>query len=384
MIHFDSLHDCLFFSFCSDESRFINEIVKDVSKKLNEISTSSDSEGLVGINSRIEKVKSLLCSDMLDLRVVGIWGMGGIGKTTIAGAVFDQIYHQFEGYCFVENVRESEKFGRLVYSRDRALSQILGEKLKIGTHNIPPYIKHRLQRKKVLIVLDDVNNLKQLEILTGGLNGLGPGSRVIITTRDRQLLCNYGVEFIYKVELFKYHQAVQLFCKYAFKQDYPPEDFMMFTDKVVDYANGNPLALKVVGSSLHRKSKEEWKSALHKLDKISNREINNLLRISFDILDTEEKDIFLDLACFFKGEKIGFTIDILNGCYFSAQFGLSALIDKSLITASPNNRIEMHDLLQKMGWEIVCEESNRPGERSRLHDENDVRLVLQRNTVSAK
>ncbi|KAK2642940.1 hypothetical protein Ddye_024703 [Dipteronia dyeriana] len=352
------------------ESELVNEIVKDVLKKLIEISTTSDSEGLVGINSRIEKVKSLLYSDTLDPRVVGIWGMGGLGKTTIAGAVFDQISRKFEGCCFVANVRESEKCGRLVYTRDKAVSQILGQNVNVGTPNIPSYIKHRLQKKKVLIVLDEVNNLKQLEILTGGIDKLGQGSRVIITTRDRQLLCTYGVEFIYEVELFKYHQALQLFCKYAFKQDYPPEDFMMFTDKVVNYANGNPLVLKVVGSSLYRKSKKDWKSALHKLDKISNPEINNLLRIN-----NEEKDIFLDVACFFKGETRDFVMDILNGCYFSAQFGLSALIDKSLVTASFNNRIEMHDLLQKMGWEIVREESfNMPGERSRLHDQNDTQI----------
>ncbi|KAL5776194.1 hypothetical protein ACOSP7_009120 [Xanthoceras sorbifolium] len=363
-----------------DESRLVNEVIKDVLKKLNEISTSSDYEGLVGINSRIEKVKSFLCFEMLDFRVVGIWGMGGIGKTTTAEAIFDQISSQFEGCCFLANVRESEKCGRLVDIRDKGLSKILGESINLSTPNIPLYIKRRLQMKKVLIVLDDVNNSKQIEMLAGGLDRFGRGSRVIITTRDRQLLSNFGVDFIYEADLFKYHEALQLFCKHAFKRDYPPDDFMMFTERVVNYAKGNPLALKVVGSSLHQKSKQDWESALHKLSKIPNPKIHNLLRINYDILDNEEKDIFLDVACFFKGETRDFVTRILNECYFSMQYGLSVLVDKSLVTISFDDRIEIHDLLQEMGWDVVRQESNKQGKRSRLHDHEDVHLVLRRNT----
>ncbi|KAL5843294.1 hypothetical protein ACOSQ4_009252 [Xanthoceras sorbifolium] len=357
------------------ESRLIDEIVKDVLKKLNDISPSSDSGGLVGIHSRVEDVKSLLCIGMLNFRVVGIWGMGGMGKTTIAAAVFDQISSQFEGCCFLANVREeSEKCGGLVRLQREILCKILEEEiLNLGTPNIPMFVKRRLQKKKVFIVLDDVNNLKQLEILAGGLDQFGPGSRVIITTRDKQLLCNCGVGNIYKVEALMYWESLQLFCKCAFKQDCPPKDLMLLAKRVVDYAKGNPLALKVLGLSLNGKGKQEWESALDKLQRILNPEILDVLKISYDGLDDEEKDIFLDIACFFKGEERDYVAKILGDCYYP----LSVLIAKSLIIIS-KDRIQMHDLLQEMGKEIVRKESpNKPGNRSRLWRQEDVLCMLK-------
>ncbi|XP_044512061.1 disease resistance-like protein DSC1 [Mangifera indica] len=369
------------------DSKLVHEIVKDVLEKLNGISPSSDFEGLVGLESRIEQVKSLLCMGLSDFRVVGIWGMGGIGKTTIAEAIFNQISSQFEGHCFIHNVREeSEKCGGLARLREQVISQVLQERnVSIGTPNmIPPFIKHRLQCKKVFIILDDVNDSEQLQFLTGGIDRFGPGSRVILTTRDRQVLCNLGVRNIYKVEGFKHHEALQLFCNFAFQQNDPPNDFLELSNTVVDYAKGNPLALKVLASSLHKKSKRDWESAVKKLNKISNPKIHNILRISYDGLDREEQDIFLDIACFFKGEDRDRVIRILDGCYFSAHYGLSVLIDKSLITISSNNKLQMHDLLQEMGWEIVRKVSfKEPGKHSRLWNPEDVCSILKKNTGTA-
>ncbi|KAL5778920.1 hypothetical protein ACOSQ2_009657 [Xanthoceras sorbifolium] len=367
------------------ESELVDEIIKDVSEKLKHISPSSnDSKDLVGIDSRIERVKLLLCLGKSDFEIVGIWGMGGIGKTTIAEAVFNQISNQFEGQYFIANVRdESERPNGLVRLREKVLSKILEEKyVDFGTPNIPRYIKDMVKRKKFLIILDDVNTLKQLETLAKGLDEFGPGSRIIITTRDKQLLHNYGVTKVYKVEAFDKQEAHRLFCKHAFKQDNPHKDLIMFVDKVLHYAKGNPLALKVVGSSLFHKSKQYWKSELQKLKKISNPQIHNMLRIGYEGLDDEQKNIFLDIACFFKGKYMFSLIEILCACYFSAQAGLEVLVDKSLLTIS-SKKIDMHDLLQEMDWEIVHQESpSKLGKRSRLHNHKDVCLVLKSNSGS--
>ncbi|KAL5843306.1 hypothetical protein ACOSQ4_009264 [Xanthoceras sorbifolium] len=364
------------------ESKFVGEIVRDILKKLNNIS-SNDFPGLIGIDSHIEQVISLLCLGESDVRIVGLWGMGGIGKTTIADAVFNLISYQFENSCYVECFRErSENYGGLIRLREEILSKVLnGENLKLGSLSIPLSIKKRINYKKVFVVLDDVDNFRKLEILVGGLDRFGPGSRIILTTRDKQVLRNCGLDNhnIYEVKELNHDEALQLFCNYAFKQNHPTEDLLFLSQKVVNCVQGNPLALKVLGSSLHQKSKREWKSAVDKLKRIPNPEILNVLKISYDGLDAEEKDLFLDIACFdrplISSRPVWYrTLNIAS----DREFSLSGLIDKSLVTMPDYGMIKMHDLLREMGREIVHEESpNKPGNRSRLWKKDDVLRTLK-------
>ncbi|XP_050231583.1 disease resistance protein RPV1-like [Mercurialis annua] len=362
------------------ESRLIDEIVEDISKKLNRISSCSF-KGLVGVYSRIEKIESLLSIGSDDIRILGIWGMGGIGKTTLAGVVFDHISAQFDGCYFLANVREeSEKYG-LYRLRKEMLSKILGEEnLNTDAYDFrASFVQTRLCRIKALIVLDDVDNFKQIDYLAGEHEWFGPGSRIIVTTRDQDVLKS-GVDEVYEVEGLNYHEALELFGLRAFKRNQLREDHRNMSERVVCYASGNPLALKVLGSFLYRRSMREWENALSKLERIPNKEIQSMLRLSYDGLDVEEKDIFLDIACFFKGEDTDFVKRILDGCGFSVDVGFNVLIEKSLVTIS-NNKLEMHNLLQRMGWEIVREESvKEPGRRSRLWTSGDVFHVLSKNT----
>jgi len=143
------------------------------------------------------------------------------------------------------------------------------------------------------------------------------------------------------------------------------------------------LALKVLGSFLRTKSKKEWDSALNKLKEIPNAEIQKVLRLSYDELDEKEKDIFLDIACFFKGyESISRVTEILNACGFFADIGIRNLLDKALVTIISDNYIQMHDLIQEMGRQIVREESiKNPGQRSRLWNAGEICDVLTNNNV---
>lgn len=340
----------------------------------------------VGIDSRIERVESLLCIGSLDVRIVGIWGMGGIGKTTIAKAVFKRNLAQFESYHFFANVREeSEKHGSL-HLQSELLSKICGKgNFNRRTPNFGfTYATSRLSRKKALIVLDDVNSSMQLqELLVDSRHLFGQGSKIIVTSRDRQVLKN-GVDEIYEVERLDHDEALQLFSVNAFSQNHPSQEFMQLSKSVIYYAKGNPLALKVLGCFLCEKRKQEWEIALNELRRTSNVGIKNILRLSYDGLETEDKEIFLDIACFFKGEDVYFVEKILDGCGFYVDLGINVLIDKSLITIS-NNKLWMHEMLQEMGWEIVQEESiEEPGNRSRLWHHEDVYHVLTKNSVRAK
>ncbi|KAL9437251.1 hypothetical protein AB3S75_023161 [Citrus x aurantiifolia] len=364
------------------DAELVNKIVEDVLKKLEKITVSTDSSnGLVGLNSRIEQIKPFLCMDLWDtVHIVGIWGTGGIGKTTLAEAIFDQFSGEFDGKYFAKNVRrKSETEGGLEDLQKEMLSTILSEKLEVAGPNIPLFTKGRVRRMKVLIVLDDVNKDEQLEGLIGGLDQYGPGSRIVVTTRDKRVLEKFGVEKIYRVNGLKFDEAFEHFCNFAVKENHCPEDLYRHSWRVVWYADGNPLVLKVLGSSLYLKRKSHWGNVLDDLNRICESDIHDIydiLKISFNELTRKEKSMFLDIACFLEGEDKDFVTRILDD---SGSHRLDVLVDKSLITVS-YSRLQMHDVLQEMGREIVRQESEEePGRRSRLWDPKEIRRVLKHN-----
>lgn len=112
----------------------------------------------------------------------------------------------------------------------------------------------------------------------------------------------------------------------------------------LQYAEGNPLILRVLGSSLRLKNKINWENVLNDLSRICSSDIYDMLKISFNELMPQEKSRFLGIACFFDGEDKDFVTRILDD---SMSYGLDVLIDESLITIS-HNRLQMHDLLQEV------------------------------------
>jgi hypothetical protein len=247
-------------------------------------------------------------------------------------------------------------------------------------------ISKRLCCKSVLIILDDVDQLEQLRALVGKRCLFGPGSRIIATTRNKRLLIEHDVaeDEIYEAKELNDNEALQLFCWKAFKEDHPPKDFVELSKKFLNYANGLPLALEVLGSSMYRRRVDVWESMLSKLKEIPDEKIHDKLQISFDGLSELEKKIFLDIACFFKGVDKDHVEDILESCGYHPKFGIDNLINKSLITIS-SKKLWLHDLLEEMGREIVRRESfEEPGGCSRLWSSKDIHHVLKNNTVSGK
>ncbi|KAK2653961.1 hypothetical protein Ddye_013817 [Dipteronia dyeriana] len=125
------------------ECELIETIVRDVLKRLNDdhLPSTDIRSHLLGIDSKIKHVESLLCS-------VGLCGIGGIGKTTLVCSVFNKISCQFEGSHFIENVN-----GELV--QGSGLNRLRQELLSTLLENDP---RNRFGRKKFLIVFDDVFN----------------------------------------------------------------------------------------------------------------------------------------------------------------------------------------------------------------------------------
>ncbi|PRQ57520.1 putative TIR domain, winged helix-turn-helix DNA-binding domain-containing protein [Rosa chinensis] len=367
-----------------DDTQLIDSIVKDILEKLIHISPSK-TDGLIGMDSHINAIDRLLQLGVDDFPIVGIWGMGGIGKSTIAKAFFDRIAHQFEHKCFLDNVKEGfiTKNGA-VQMVEKLLSKLLKVKDRSTLDGGLNMIRERLGKKRILLVLDDVDNLDQIETLIGEKPTFGGGSRIIITTRDKKLLAGY---LIYEPKLFTNEEALALFSKYAFRTNKPSESYDAIARRAVKYAYGLPLALKVLGALLDNKSVQEWEYELEKIKKVSITSLDNnigrVLWASYDGLDEYQKKIFLDIACFFKRMDKDLVTKFHESCGFFPQNGLRVLEERSLVSVSRYGELEMHDLIQEVGRDIVHRQSTEdPGMRSRLWNYEDVHLVLAQNTAT--
>ncbi|KAF5446708.1 hypothetical protein F2P56_032312 [Juglans regia] len=388
---FTEAADCSGFNPQSDangyEARFIEKIVEQVLYKLNPIRLNVVQHP-VGIDFHVEEMKTLLqlgTSSTNELLIMGMYGMGGIGKTTLAKAVYNHICDGFEGSSCLLNVREvSEQSNGLIQLQEQLLFDILRVKIFLigNVDKGISLIKERLHRKRVLVVLDDVDRLDQIYALArNGEWFFGPGSRVIITTRDEHLLDKLGVNYSYKVEKMNHSDSLQLFSWHAFNMPHPEEDFCEISTAVVDYAGGVPLALEVFGSELRGRSIIKWKTTLERFKKSPNAQIQKILGISFGSLDHTTREVFLDIACFFTGVNIEYVFKILEECGSFPHIAINILVQRSLVKIDYPN-LRMHDLIRDMGREIVRQESRHPGKRSRLWSHEDVLKVLKNHTGS--
>ena len=237
---------------CSYESKIIDDIIEEIRGIIPKVLYVN--KNIVGMDSRLERLISLLKIQFNDVRMIGVYGIGGVGKTTVITALHNKISNQFKCVSFLTNIREeSTKDSGLLKLQQQLLDDTLGVKGQLNLKNIQEgveVIKDRLHSKKVLVFLDDIDNLRQLEHLVGECAWFGPGSRIIITTRRKDLLTRHGVDYMYEVDKLNIEEALQLFCSYAFKQHLPRIGYGDLSNQVVRYADGLPLVLKVLGSLL--------------------------------------------------------------------------------------------------------------------------------------
>ncbi|KAK9930696.1 hypothetical protein M0R45_027725 [Rubus argutus] len=374
------------------EANFINKIVEEISAQVSKRSYLNVARYPVGIESRVQDMLKFLDVGGSHVCMVGIWGIGGIGKTTLAKAVFNSIAHKFEGCCFLGNVRaESVPHRGLVRLQNKLLYEVLGEqKMKItDVDRGINVIKERLGSKRVLLVLDDVNELNQLHKLAGGLDWFGFGSRIIITTRDKHLLNAHQVYSIYTAQALDNDEAHELLSLNAFKENRNPDEHGKFPiSTAVLFAHGLPLAINILGSLLCGKSIDQWQAALDSFKRFLNNDIQKILKTSYTALEYPLREAFLDIACFLKGNYKNYVmqaLEALEDSYINPIHAIQVLEENALVNTDKSGKIWMHDLLEEMGKEIVREESpNDAGRRSRLWFHEDVYRVLTENTGSNK
>ncbi|KAH9288845.1 hypothetical protein KI387_032962, partial [Taxus chinensis] len=300
-------------------------------------------------------------------QIIGIFGMGGIGKTTLSKELFNRKRSQYRRMSFVFDVREAStkrdlpslqlKLLKDLFNEDRPSFQSIDEGKKCIGNCIG-----RSSVLSLLIVLDDIDHVEQLDALMvmDILNKPG-NSLVIVTTRDVGVLVRAGITIGYDLKGMDRDAARELFCWHAFRQPHPASGYNDLVEAFLNGCGGLPLSLQVLGTHVHDRDQNYWKLELNKIKKMLPRDIQQRLKISIDSLDNEEKQIFVDIACFFVNQNKNMSLRIWEGSEWNAEHALQTLKDKCLVEEifDWENRIDlrMHDHLRDLGREMAIEMS---------------------------
>ncbi len=302
--------------------------------------------------------------------IVGLVGMGGIGKTTLSKKFYHLFHNQYDKSSFVEDVNSKDNINDVI----KQLLHDLCDKRLCKHENVNKEdldkIKKCMISKKVLVVVDDVGKEENLTSLPfpidkGAMNAIFK-SKILVNCQNWQSLKSHVSEdgkIIMKS--LKERQARELFMFHAFgnANHVPTKDFKDICMKIIKACGGLPLNLKVLGSFLcNIKELEIWEGALNKLKSgqsitggNDNEKLWSKLKISYDHLDKQHQNMFLDIACFLGGSKISTVCRAWNGDYLDPKFGLNFLQHRSLIQREEGGILHIHEQLRDMGQNIARE-----------------------------
>ncbi|OEL22879.1 putative disease resistance protein [Dichanthelium oligosanthes] len=302
-----------------------------------ELTEGGEDEGMLrgGLKVAKEKVKEMVMSGGGGWEVVGISGMGGSGKTTLAMEIFRD--HKVRAYyndrIFFETISQSANLETI---KMRLWEQISGN-LVVGAYNQIPEWQLKLgprDRGPVLVILDDVWSLSQLEDLVFKF----PGCKTLVVSRFKFPTL---ARRTYEMQLLDEEEALSVFCRAAFDQECVPQTAdKRLVKQVSAECRGLPLALKVIGASLRDQPPKIWLSAKNRLSRgeaISDSHETKLLErmaASVESLSEKVRDCFLDLGCFPEDKKI--PLDVLINIW-----------------------MEIHDLDEADAFAILVELSNK-------------------------
>ncbi|XP_057846636.1 disease resistance protein Roq1 isoform X2 [Cryptomeria japonica] len=368
------------YEFHNSDLRDCKSIVSAVLKEVQRAKSLHVAKYPVGLDKLVEDFKTS-CLDELDshmqcrinkegkeaAEILGIFGIGGVGKTTLSKELYNQKRSQYTRSCFLFDVREASEKGELSSLQTQLLRELF--------HYEPPnfhstedgtsYIKNCIRRSSFpsfLIVLDDIDHVKQLDVLSVmDMVHKFNNSLVIVTTRDVGVLIRAGITFGYNLKGMNRNDARALFCSHALGQPRPAPGYEDMVETFIDISGGLPLSLEVLGTHVHGRTQDYWQLEFNKASKVLPQDIKKRLKISFDALDSEEKQIFMDVACFFIGKSKRMAIQVWNGSGWSGQHGLETLKNKCLVEEIIDYSdqdcilLRMHDHLRDLGREMANE-----------------------------
>ncbi|KAH9686956.1 Disease resistance protein [Citrus sinensis] len=322
------------------------------------------------------------------VNIIGVCGMGGVGKTTLVKQVANQVMEDklFDKFVMAE-ITQTQDHHKI---QDK-LAFDLG--MEFGSNENEFQRASRLcqrlkQEKRLLIILDNIWTKLEFDKVGIPYGDVDEKDReddrsrrtIILTSRSRNLLCNdMNSQKNFYIDALSKDEALQLFEKIV-GDSTKISVFQPTADEIVEKCGGLPVALRTVASALKNKSPAIWKDALNQLRSSNLREIHGMdadvyssIKLSYDFLESDEaKSLFLLCTLFGEGTPIqvasllrygkGMGLGLFKNVHTleNARSRMDALIDNLkasclLLDGDAEDKVKMHDVIHVVAVSIASE-----------------------------
>ncbi|XP_057513859.1 disease resistance protein At4g27190-like [Actinidia eriantha] len=346
-----------------------------------EMVSFSSSKMFAGLESRKTKVKEIMKAlDDENINVIGICGMGGVGKTTIVEEVFRQANAE----------KKFDKIVMVVVSQTPNVTKIQDEvahKLGLNLENrdkserVSALTERIKMEKKILVILDDVWSRLELEEVGIPFGEDHKGCKILLTSRSEDVCSEMDAQKTFPIQVFSEFEAWVLFREMV-GAAVDSSDLNSIATEVARRCGGLPIAIVTVGRALRNRSKHVWIDVLRQLKKPVPKRIKGMdafvysrLELSYNYLDDEEaKSLFLLCSLFPEDDEISVEtlvqygmglrlfqdVDTIQDCRVRARALVSTLLSSFLLLkAEDDDFVKMHDLVRGAAIDIASKEENK-------------------------
>nr|XP_043610614.1 disease resistance protein RUN1-like [Erigeron canadensis] len=340
------------------EAEHIKEIVKYVGTILQQ-KVSDDDACLVGIGSRVRGIDVWL-KDTAGVGVVVVTGMKGVGKTTVVEIAYYRNVANYKASSYLRNIKEASKQENGLSCLRNQLIADISNGIMQNIDDIEEGNREIEDVKSCLVILDDVDQIEQFNFLINPTDWFFKFCKIIITTSRVRLLTQENQNHkTFSINKLDYHESLQLFSLHAFSLDRPRKGYSKLSTRVIEYCEGLPFQLRVIGSSLSGKKLEHWKEVLEKLEDTREGQTDETLEVSYKMLDEDTQQLFLEIAMLMLGQDANDAETVLKKCDFYSEVGMQNLKKKSFIKVDNQNKLMMDPSLAAMARRIINQKTVR-------------------------
>ncbi|KAL5193470.1 Disease resistance protein RPM1 [Glycine soja] len=345
-----------------------------------------DEAEVVGLEDTRDELIGWLVEGPAERTVISVVGMGGLGKTTLAGRVFNnqKVISHFDYHAWITVSQSYTVEGLMRNLLKNLCKEKMGDLLEgiseMDRDSLIDEVRNHLKQKRYVVIFDDVWSVELWGQIENAMFDNNNGSRILVTTRMEGVVnsCKKSPsDQVHKLEPLTKQESMELFCKMAFRchnNGRCPEELKKISTDFVEKCKGLPLAIVAIASLLSGKEKTpfEWEKIRRSLSSEMDKNphligIAKILGFSYDDLphylkscllyfgvypenyEVKSKRLFRQwIAEGFVKDEEGKTLEDVAEQYLTELIGTNLVQVSSFTTDGKAKSCRVHDLIHDM------------------------------------